>query len=143
MAARVPWCALLAGVCLVVGVPGALARERVTGVPIRTAETVASAAQRITGDARNMHASWFQIVNPTTARKWVEQGGRVLAETQPVVNWSLLAAPTVPPDSVQQLQAALLAMNTHAPAVMSGLGIKEWARAERKDYLALLDYTKE
>ncbi|HSV55167.1 MAG TPA: PhnD/SsuA/transferrin family substrate-binding protein, partial [Burkholderiaceae bacterium] len=26
------------------------------------------------------------VVNPTIARKWVEEGGRVLAETQPVVN---------------------------------------------------------
>ena len=68
MAARVRWCVLLAGVSLVVSAPGALARERVTCVKIRTDETVASVAQRITGDARNMQASWFQIVNPTTSR---------------------------------------------------------------------------
>ena len=68
MAARVRGCVLLAGVSLVVGAPGALARERVTCVKIRTDETVPSVARRITGDARNMQAPWFQIVNPTTAR---------------------------------------------------------------------------
>jgi ABC-type phosphate/phosphonate transport system substrate-binding protein len=83
------------------------------------------------------------VVNPTTARKWVEQGGRVLAETQPVVNWSVLAGPTVSPEAVAQLREAMLAMGNQAPALMSGLGVKEWARAERKEYLALLDYTKE
>jgi hypothetical protein len=68
MAARVRWGVLLAGVVLFPGAPGAGARERVTCVTIRTDETVASVAQRITGDARNMQAPWFQIVNPTTAR---------------------------------------------------------------------------
>ena len=68
MAARVRWCVLLAGVYLVVGAPSALARERMTCVKIRTDETVASVAKRVTGDARNMEASWFQIVNPTTSR---------------------------------------------------------------------------
>jgi hypothetical protein len=68
MAARVRWCVLLAGVSLLVSAPSALGRERVTCVTIRTDETVASVAQRITGDARNMRASWFQIVNPTTSR---------------------------------------------------------------------------
>jgi hypothetical protein len=68
MARRVRWCVLLAGVLVVVTGRGALARERVTCVTIRTDETVASVAQRITGDARNMQASWFQIVNPTTSR---------------------------------------------------------------------------
>jgi hypothetical protein len=68
MAARLRWCVLLAGVMLLAGAPGALARERVTCVTIRTDETVASVAERVTGDARNMQASWFQIVNPTTSR---------------------------------------------------------------------------
>lgn len=68
MAARVRWCVLLAGGYLFVGAPSALARERVTCVTIRTDETVASVAKRVTGDARNMQASWFQIVNPTTSR---------------------------------------------------------------------------
>ena len=83
------------------------------------------------------------MVNPTIARQWVQEGGRVLAETQPVVNWSLLASPEVPEDAANGLRDALLAMNTQAPNVMTSLGVKEWARAERKDYLALLDYTEE
>lgn len=83
------------------------------------------------------------VVNPTIARKWAADGGRVLAETQPVVNWSLLAGPRMSADSVAQVRDVLLAMNTQATPVLSSLGIKEWARAERKDYLALLDYTKE
>jgi hypothetical protein len=28
-------------------------------------------------------------------------------------------------------------------AVLGALGIKEWAKAERREYMALLDYTKE
>jgi hypothetical protein len=68
MAARVRWCVLLAGVYLFVGAPSADARARVTCVTIRTDETVASVAKRVTGDARNMRAPWFQIVNPTTSR---------------------------------------------------------------------------
>jgi len=68
MAARVRWCVLLAGVYLFVGAPSALAGGRVTCVKIRTDETVASVARRVTGDAGNMQASWFQIVNPTTSR---------------------------------------------------------------------------
>ena len=68
MAARFRWGVLLAGVYLVAGATGARASERVTCVKIRTDETVASVAKRVTGDARNMHASWFQIVNPTTSR---------------------------------------------------------------------------
>jgi ABC-type phosphate/phosphonate transport system substrate-binding protein len=83
------------------------------------------------------------VVNPTIARKWAEDGGRVLAETQPVVNWSVLAAPELPEADVAQLRTGLLAMNTRAPALLAALGIKQWASAERADYLALLDYTKE
>ena len=44
-AARVRGWALLAGVCLLGGAPGALARGRVTCVTIRTDETVASVAR--------------------------------------------------------------------------------------------------
>ncbi|MCG2593653.1 phosphate/phosphite/phosphonate ABC transporter substrate-binding protein [Ramlibacter sp. XY19] len=83
------------------------------------------------------------VVNPTIARKWTEDGGRVVAETQPVVNWSVLASPDVAEAEVAQLRAGLLAMNGGAPAVLASLGIKQWAAAERADYLALLDYTKE
>ena len=68
MAARVRRWVLLAGMSLVVGAPGVHARERTTCVKIRTDETVPSVAKRMTGDARNMEASWFQIVNPTTSR---------------------------------------------------------------------------
>jgi ABC-type phosphate/phosphonate transport system substrate-binding protein len=83
------------------------------------------------------------VVNPTIARKWAQDGGRVLAETQPVVNWSVLAAPTMPADTVEQLREVLMSMNTQAAPVLGALGVKEWAKAERQDYLALLDYTKE
>ena len=83
------------------------------------------------------------VVNPTIAKKWVEDGGRVVAETQPVVNWSILAGPGVAADMVQQLRDALLAANPESAAVMASMGVKAWAKAERKDYLDLLDYTRE
>jgi ABC-type phosphate/phosphonate transport system substrate-binding protein len=82
------------------------------------------------------------VVNPTVARKWAQDGGRVLGETQPVVNWSVLAAPSLPDAEVTQLRAAFLAMNSQA-SLMGSLGIKEWASADKQQYLALLDYTKE
>ncbi|HSV35857.1 MAG TPA: PhnD/SsuA/transferrin family substrate-binding protein [Ramlibacter sp.] len=83
------------------------------------------------------------VVNPTIARKWAQDGGRVLAETQPVVNWSLLASSALHENEVNHLREALMAMKSTHAGLMQGLGVKEWARAERKDYLALLDYTRE
>ena len=83
------------------------------------------------------------VVNPTIARKWKEGGGRVIGETQPVVNWSVLASPKAPPELVAKLTDSLLAMNNQSGGIMSDIGVKQWARAERKDYLALLDYTGE
>lgn len=83
------------------------------------------------------------VVNPTIARKWIEQGGRVIAETLPVVNWSVLASPDVPTDTAHQLRDVLMSMNTQAASAIGAIGVKEWAMADRKDYLALLDYTKE
>jgi ABC-type phosphate/phosphonate transport system substrate-binding protein len=83
------------------------------------------------------------VVNPTIARKWKEAGGTVIGETQPVVNWSVLAAPKAPPELVQRLTESLLAMNTQAPALLAEIGVKEWQRADRQEYLALLEYTGE
>ncbi len=95
-------------------------------------------AQQVTGGLGQVG-----VVNPTIARQWTEQGGRVLAETQPVVNWSVLASPAMPADTVRLLQETLLGMNTQAAPILGALGVKEWAKAERQDYMALLDYTKE
>lgn len=115
-----------------------LRRQNITGADIVHVRFQEAVAQQIKSGAGQVG-----VVNPTTARKWAEEGGRVIAETQPVVNWSVLASPTMPADAVHQLQEALLGMNSREPAILAGLGIKEWAKAERKDFLALLDYTKE
>lgn len=82
------------------------------------------------------------VVNPTIARRWREAGGVVIGETQPVVNWSVLASPKAPPELVAKLSEMLLAMNTQ-PALLADIGVKQWQKAERKDYLALLEYTGE
>jgi ABC-type phosphate/phosphonate transport system substrate-binding protein len=82
------------------------------------------------------------VVNPTIARKWKETGGRVIGETQPVVNWSVLASPKATPDMVARLTESLLAMNGQA-GVLAEIGVKQWARADRKEYIALLEYTGE
>lgn len=82
------------------------------------------------------------VVNPTIARKWVEAGGTVVGETQPVVNWSVLASPKASPELVARLTESMLAMNQQS-SILSEIGVKQWARAERKDYLALLEYTGE
>jgi len=83
------------------------------------------------------------VVNPTLAKKWQEGGGRVIGETQPVVNWSVLASPKAPADMVARLTESLLAMNSQSADILSGIGIKQWVKADRKEYLALLDYTGE
>jgi hypothetical protein len=71
MASRhVRWCALLAVLELFANAHDARAQSRLACVTIRTDETVSAVASRITGDARNMRAPWFQIVNPSTSR-WV------------------------------------------------------------------------
>lgn len=66
---RVRWCVLLAVSLPLANAQAAFAQQRLTCVTIRVDETVPSVAKRITGDARNMRASWFQIVNPTTSRR--------------------------------------------------------------------------
>jgi ABC-type phosphate/phosphonate transport system substrate-binding protein len=84
------------------------------------------------------------VVNPTIAKKWRDGGGRVIGETQPVVNWSVLASPKASPDMVARLTESLLAMNGPASGgLLSEIGVKQWARADRKEYLALLEYTGE
>lgn len=82
------------------------------------------------------------VVNPTVARKWAEAGGTIIGETQPVVNWSVLASPKATAEQVAKLTDAMLAMNQQ-PEMLSEIGVKQWAKADRKDYLALLDYTGE
>jgi hypothetical protein len=69
-ARRVRGCVLFAVLLLFAAAGDTSARPRRSCVTIRTDETVASVAKRLTGDAGNMRAEWFQIVNPTTAR-WV------------------------------------------------------------------------
>ena len=83
------------------------------------------------------------VVNPTLAKRWQESGGRVIGETQPVVNWSVLASPKAPPDMVARLTESLLAMNSQSTGLLSDIGIKQWVKADRREYLALLDYTGE
>jgi ABC-type phosphate/phosphonate transport system substrate-binding protein len=83
------------------------------------------------------------VVNPTIARKWQEGGGRIIGETQPVVNWSVLASPKASPDMVARLTDSLLAMNGQGGGLLADIGVKQWARADRKDYVALLEYTGE
>jgi ABC-type phosphate/phosphonate transport system substrate-binding protein len=83
------------------------------------------------------------VVNPTIARKWKEAGGKVIGETQPVVNWSVLASPKAPRDLVARLTDSLLAMNNQSPAILADIGVKQWQKADRSEYLALLDYTGE
>ena len=67
---HVRWCVPLAVLVLLADAHAARAQPRTACVTIRPDETVPSVASRITGDARNMRAPWFQIVNPTTSR-WV------------------------------------------------------------------------
>lgn len=115
-----------------------LARQNVTKATLKHVKFQEVVAMEI-----KMGMAQVGVVNPTVAKKWAEEGGRVLGETQPVVNWSLLAAPQVPAATVEKLRDALMAMNTQSTAVLNQMGVKAWALAERKDYLDLLAYTKE
>ena len=82
------------------------------------------------------------VVNPTIARKWKEAGGAVIGETRSVVNWSVLASPKAPPELAARLTEALLAMNGQTQ-LLNEIGVKQWQKADRKEYLALLEYTGE
>jgi ABC-type phosphate/phosphonate transport system substrate-binding protein len=115
-----------------------LRRNNITNSVIMHVKFQEAVAQQITSGMGQVG-----VVNPTIAKKWAEQGGRVLAETQPVVNWSVLAGPGMQADLAQQLREVLFGMNKNAAPVLGALGVKEWAKAERKEYLALLDYTRE
>ncbi|HSV83940.1 MAG TPA: PhnD/SsuA/transferrin family substrate-binding protein [Ramlibacter sp.] len=112
-----------------------LRRQKVTQVQLVHTRYQEAVAQQITNGFGQVG-----VVNPTIAKKWTEEGGRVLAETLPVVNWSVLASPLLSEAEVAQLRNALLAS---PPDVLKSVGVKQWAAAERKDYLALLEYTKE
>ena len=81
-----------------------LRRQNVANPVIVHARFQEAVAQQITNGFGQVG-----VVNPTIARKWAAEGGRVLAETQPVVNWSVLAAPGMPGRRGQQLREALLA----------------------------------
>lgn len=82
------------------------------------------------------------VVNPTIARRWKEAGGAVIGETRSVVNWSVLASPKAPPELAARLTEALLAMNGQTQ-LLNEIGVKQWQKADRKEYLALLEYTGE
>lgn len=112
MARRVRTGALLAGVLLLAGARDARALDRVTCVTIRTDETVASVARRVTGDARNMEAPWFQIVNPVTSRPVPKtRYGFVFA------GWNACTTtPEPPPDAAIEPAAQVLATSLLAAA---------------------------
>jgi hypothetical protein len=44
------------------------AAQRLACASIKPGETASAVARRITGDARNSHAPWFQILNPESSR---------------------------------------------------------------------------
>lgn len=121
----------------------AVARAELRRQNVANVQTVHMRFQEAVAQQIEMGLGQVGVVNPTVAKKWAERGGRVIAETQPVVNWSFLASPSLPTDTVQKLQDVLISMNTQASGVLEALGIKEWARAERKDFMDLLSYTKE
>jgi hypothetical protein len=58
------------------------------------------------------------------------------------VNWSVLASPKAPPELAVRLTESLLAMNGN-PQLLAEIGVKQWQKADRKEYLALLEYTGE
>jgi hypothetical protein len=101
----------------------------------RFAESVMAQVQAGVADAG--------VVTGAVARKWQRGGGRVLGETQPVVNSSVLAAPTMSAAAVEKLADVLLGMNAAQPDVLDEIGVRQWVRADRRDYLALLEYTAE
>ena len=80
---------------------------------------------------------------PAPARRtWRDRLSRRLPSGRRAV---AAAAPRPQPtaQAEPQLRTAFMAMQRQAPEVMAGLGVKQWAPAERDEYLALLDYTKE
>lgn len=81
-------------------------------------------------------------VSPGLAQQWAGSGGIVLARTKPVTNWSLLAAPHLDAAQVARLTATLVGMHDtpEGAGILSQIGIKQWVKAERQEYHAMLDY---
>jgi hypothetical protein len=113
-ARRVPAYVLLAVALLLAHPHDTLARPRPTCVTIRADETVASVAKRITGDARNMQAAWFQVVNPTTSR-WVPKARYDLR----FAGWSACIMEQAPLNA-PLLNTAVLTLAAAAPSPQSG-----------------------
>jgi hypothetical protein len=53
---------------VVTAAPSPALAQRLACAAIRPGETAATVARRVTGDARNRYESWFQILDPATAR---------------------------------------------------------------------------
>jgi len=64
---RALWSALLVVLALAAASPHAFA-QRLACSTIQPGETAARVARRVTGDPRNRHQPWFQIVDPTDSR---------------------------------------------------------------------------
>jgi ABC-type phosphate/phosphonate transport system substrate-binding protein len=82
------------------------------------------------------------LVNPTAGKRWVESGGRILAETKGFVNWSVLAAPDMRGTDVQQLTEILTQMKDSAEGreLLKSLGVPAFVKADKQDYLALMKF---
>jgi ABC-type phosphate/phosphonate transport system substrate-binding protein len=81
-------------------------------------------------------------VSPNLAQQWARDGGVVLARTRAVTNWSVLAAPHLNAAQVARLTETLVGMHETAEGaeILSLIGVKQWVKAERQEYYAMLDY---
>lgn len=140
-ARRVRCCVLIAVVLLLANARDTVARPRLTCVTIRADETVASVAQRVTGDARNMEASWFQIVNPTTSRLvpktrygFIFAGWRACIVDRPVQE----VLPAIEPVAQLESSASVADVLPSPPVTRTGSTFVVWTAAVAWGTLVLL-----
>lgn len=136
-ARRVRWCVRLVLVLLLASAQDTFARPRGACVTIRSDESAASVAKRLTGDARNVSAPWFQIVNPTTSRPVPKSryGLRFAGWNACVVNAAVAApeppAPDAPAPSLHAVADRLPGVPVAAaplahPVTRAGSGVVTW-----------------
>ena len=79
------------------------------------------------------------------AKEWVAGGDRILAESQKLPYWAIVASPKLNQESVALIRAALikLADSAEGEKIIKKIGINGFVPGDQSDYMALLDWLKE
>ncbi|CQR41723.1 MAG: hypothetical protein PHO55_04625 [Thiomonas arsenitoxydans] len=93
----------------------------------------------VTGLMRDMQVAAIGVVTPVVSKQWLAEGG-VLLQHQPMPMWAVLAAPSVPEDSVAKVRADLL--GAASERANKALGLTGWEVGSPKAYADFLKWLK-